>query len=416
LASTSCNALAEQLLALCLHGERWSDDLLDQLVTPACSDALFRVVVERLADLFEPRLCDVYADLFSQVIARTIPELNARDLRTRYDRVRWHRTFQGDAKQIESVFVLSRVTLGADVAITSVLLDAARRRFPQARIVLVGSQKSWELFAADPRIEHAPVSYRRAGSVRDRLAPWQALKRALAAPNSIVIDPDSRLTQLGLLPVCPEENYYFFESRACGVEGDDPLPVLAAAWARDTFGIPDAAPWIAPAAAESIKIHGRPFVTISFGVGENPAKRIADPFEAELVRHAARDAYVLIDEGAGGEEAERVQRAIAKSGAPPKRVRTFRGSFATFASAIARSDLYAGYDSAGQHVAAACGVPLLSIFAGFASPRMFTRWRPWGKGKMEVISVTGQTPAELIERAAEFLKQPLPRGRGSVKG
>jgi len=405
LASTSCSALAEQLLAICLNGEKWSGDLLDQLVTPACSDALFRVVVERLADLFEPRLCDVYADLFSQAIARSVPELNARDLRTRYDRIRWPHKFQGDAKQVETVFVLSRVTLGADVAITSVLLDAARRRFPKARIVLVGSQKSWELFAADRRIQHAAVSYRRAGSVRDRLAPWQELKRALAAPNSLVIDPDSRLTQLGLLPVCPEESYYFFESRASGSEGSDPLPVLAARWAHETFGISDAAPWIAPKAAESIKIHGRPFVTISLGVGENLDKRIADPFEAELVRHSAQNAYVLIDEGAGGEEAERVQRAIAKSGAPPKRVRTFRGSFATFASAIARSDFYIGYDSAGQHAAAACGVPLLSIFAGFASPRMFSRWRPWGKGKMEVICVTGQEPAELVQRAAELLSQ-----------
>jgi ADP-heptose:LPS heptosyltransferase len=416
LASTSCNSLAEQLLALCLNGESWTDELLDQLLTPACSDALFRVVVERMADLFEPRLCDVYADLFSQVIARSIPELNAQDLRVRYDRVRWHRKFQDDAKQVKTVFVLSRVTLGADVSITSVLLDAARRGFPHARIVLVGSQKSWELFAAERHIEHAPVSYRRAGSVRDRLARWPELKRVLAAPNSIVIDPDSRLTQLGLLPVCPEESYYFFESRARGSEGGDALPVLAAAWARDTFGIPDAAPWIAPKPAESIKIHGRPFVTISFGVGENPAKRIADPFEAELVGQAARNAYVLIDEGAGGEEAERVQRAIAKSGAPSKRVRTFRGSFATFASAIARSDLYIGYDSAGQHVAAACGVPLLSIFAGFASPRMFARWRPWGKGKIEVICVNEQGPAELIRQTAEFLKQLLPQGRGSVKG
>ena len=34
---------------------------------------LFRIVVERLADLFEPRLCSVYAELFSEVIARRIP-------------------------------------------------------------------------------------------------------------------------------------------------------------------------------------------------------------------------------------------------------------------------------------------------------------------------------------------------------
>ena len=405
MASTSCNDLAEQLLAHCLSGERWPDGALDQLATPDCSDALFRVVVERLADLFDPRLCDVYADLFSQVIADAIPELNAADLRARYDRVRWPRKFQGDPKRIETVFVLSRVTLGADVAVTSVLLDAARERFPHARIVLVGSQKSWELFAAGDRISHAPISYRRAGSVRERLAPWQELKRALSLPNSIVIDPDSRLTQLGMVPVSPEESYYFFESRAYGVETGDPLPLLALRWARETFGVDGAMPWIAPDPAEKIKIHGRPFVTMSLGVGENPDKRIAEPFEEQLVAHVAQSgAHILMDEGAGGEEAERVHRAILKSGAPPKRVRTFRGSFAAFAAAIARSQLYIGYDSAGQHVAAACGVPLLSIFAGFPSGRFFSRWRPWGRGPMQVIQVNnGESPMERCREALESL-------------
>jgi ADP-heptose:LPS heptosyltransferase len=404
LASTSCNDLAEQLLACCLAGQRWPGDLLHQLTTPDCSDALFRVVVERLADLFEPRLCDTYADLLSEVIARAIPELQAAELRARYDRVRWPRKFQGDPGRIDHVFVLSRVTLGADAAITSVLLDAARKSFPRARIALVGSQKSWELFAAAPRIEHASVSYRRSGSVRDRLALWPDLKRLLSLPNAIVIDPDSRLTQLGLLPVCPEENYYFFESRAYEAEGDDPLPLLAARWASQTFAIDGAVAWVAPRTAESIQVPGRPLVTMSLGVGENPAKRVADPFEEQLVAHVARHAHVLIDEGAGGEEAARVQRAIAKSGAPAKRVHTCRGSFAAFASVIATSDLYIGYDSAGQHIAAACGVPLLSIFAGFPSLRFFSRWRPWGKGRIEVIP-GDDAAASTLEKCSQALER-----------
>lgn len=404
MASTSCNELAGQLLAICLKGERWPDALLDKLTTPDCSDALFRVVVERLADLFDPRYCDTYAELFSVVIAGAIPDLKAAGLRARYDRVRWPRKFQGDAKSVETVFVLSRVTLGADVAVTSVLLDAAKHRFPKARIVIVGSKKSYELFAGDARIAHVPVMYRRAGSLHDRLAPWQELKRALAARNSIVIDPDSRLTQLGLLPVCPEEIYYFFESRAYGAGGGEPLPALAARWALETFAIEDAAPWIAPAPAESIKIPRRPFVTMSLGVGENPAKRIGEDFEEQLVGHVARTgANILIDEGAGGEEAVRVARALAKCGAPIERVRSFRGSFAAFAVAIRKSDLYIGYDSAGQHAAAACGVPLVSIFAGFPSDRFLARWRPWGTGAIEIVDVRNESPSEVLERAVAAL-------------
>src|SRR5690242_11599419 len=131
LASTSCNEQAAELLAICLKGERRPGALLDRLTAPDCADSLFRVVVERLADLFDPRHCDTYADLFSEVIAGSLPDLKAADLRARYDRVRWPRKFQGDVKNVETVFVLSRVTLGADVAVTSVLMDAARRRFPK---------------------------------------------------------------------------------------------------------------------------------------------------------------------------------------------------------------------------------------------------------------------------------------------
>jgi ADP-heptose:LPS heptosyltransferase len=399
LASTSCNDRAAELLACCLNGERRPDELLDTLLTPECSGALFRVVVERLADLFEPRLCDAYAELFSEIIERVLPEFRAADLVARYRRIRQPRVFSGDAR---TVFVLSRVTLGADVAITSVLLDAAKRRFPQARIVLAGSRKSWEIFAGDPRIEHLPASHLRSGSVNDRLAPWAELKQALAEHDSIVIDPDSRLTQLGLLPLCPEENYFFFESRGYGGEGDDALPVLAARWARETFGIEDARRFVAP--AHTMDIPGRAFVTMSFGVGENPAKRIDDAFETQLVAHVAGSGMrVLIDQGAGGEEAERVTRAIANSKAPADRVRTFCGPFAQFAAAIAKSDLYIGYDSAGQHVAAACAVPLLSIFAGYPSERFFARWRPISGSTAEIIKVQGDDPADILTRALAFV-------------
>lgn len=399
MASTSCNDRAADLLACCLHGERRPDGLLDSLLTPECSDALFRVVVERLADLFEPRLCDVYAELFSEIIEHVSPDIKAADLVARYRRIRRPRIFSGE---VRTVFVLSRVTLGADVAITSVLLDAAKRRFPDARIILVGTRKSWDMFAGDPRIEHLPASHVRSGSVSDRLAPWAGLKRALSEPDSIVIDPDSRLTQLGLLPVCPEENYFFFESRGYGGEGDDALPVLAARWARETFGIDRARRFVAP--AHSIDIPGRPFVTMSFGVGENPAKRVGETFEAQLVAHVSRAGmHVLIDQGAGGEEAERVSRAIANSKVPADRVRIFSGPFGQFAAAIAKSDLYIGYDSAGQHVAAACAVPLLSIFAGYPSERFFSRWRPLSGSTAEVIKVQPSDPAEALTRALAFV-------------
>jgi len=91
---------------------------------------------------------------------------------------------------------------------------------------------------------------------------------------------------------------------------------------------------------------------------------------------------VLVDKGAGGEEAERVERAVSRAGGG---VTMWEGSFAGFAAHIQKSKLYVGYDSAGGHVAAACGVPMISVFAGFPSERMFQRWRPTGGGPIRVI-------------------------------
>ena len=110
------------------------------------------------------------------------------------------------------------------------------------------------------------------------------------------------------------------------------------------------------------------------GVGENPAKRLADPFEEKLLTLLAATGLPLtIDKGAGGEEAARVEQACRRASI---QATFWEGSFAGFAALIAASSLYVGYDSAGQHVAAAAGVPSISIFAGFPAPRMFDRWRP----------------------------------------
>jgi ADP-heptose:LPS heptosyltransferase len=390
LASTSCNERAAQLLDCCLRGAAWPQALVQALAGDECSDALFRIVAEGLADRFDPALCDTYAALFAEVIA---PH-DSGALVERYRRVRIPRLIEGRARR---VFVLSRVTLGADVAVTSAILDAAKRRFPEADIYLAGPRKNWELFTADPRIRHLPVTYRRA-TLRDRLAAWPELRETLAQPDSIVIDPDSRLTQLGLLPVCPEERYYFFESRGFGGDSEDPLPVLTRRWVEQTFGIADAKPYVAVEQHPGLPKAG---ITVSLGVGENPAKRIADPFEENLLQVLAETGVPLcIDQGAGGEEAARVERAIATSGA---KVQTWQGSFAGFASMIAGSQLYAGYDSAGQHVAAACGIPLVTVFAGFSCARMFSRWQPTGPGPIRVIRVEKPDPAVVLEQVRAAL-------------
>jgi hypothetical protein len=314
-------------------------------------------VVERLGDLFEPRLCDTYQRLFTQVIERVCPELRPR--------IRRENKPCAPPESADRVYVLSRVTLGADVAVTSVLMDAAKRRYPDAEIVFVGPRKSYELFEADARVRHRPAPYARGGSLVERLRASADLR----LEDGIVIDSDSRLTQLGLISICDERNYFFFPSRAHSGDGVDRLPDIAAAWACEVFGVESAKPYVAPLPSAEPPAD----ITVSLGVGENPTKRLDDNFEHELLRALAETgASVLVDKGGSAEEHARVERAVLPG------MHTHEGPFAPFAAQIARSRLFVGYDSAGGHVGSACAIPLISIARGFVSERAAARWRPQG--------------------------------------
>jgi hypothetical protein len=382
------NTSAAKLLRLCIDGQPWTEDLLREAIAEDSGRAFFRIVVEGLGDRFEPRLCDVYARLFARVIEIVTPQFRAADLMDRYERIRQPRVCTLEPKH---VYVLSRVTLGADVCVTSVVLDAAKRRFPEANVYLVGSHKNWELFAGDNRILHHPFPYARAGSIEERLSAWPRFDDA----NSIVIDPDSRLSQLGLLPVCDEERYFFFESRAYGGDGEETLVQLTRKWVASTFEVENARNYVSPHAGPASAD-----IAISFGVGENDEKRIGDPFEEDLLRSiAAGGKSVLLDEGAGGEERDRVRRLCERVPG----VQSWSGAYAPFAYAISRAKQYVGYDSAGQHVAAACGTPLLSIFAGYPAERMFQRWRPDGPGRIDIVKVTDREPRNVLDAARQYL-------------
>jgi ADP-heptose:LPS heptosyltransferase len=348
---------SQQLLEYCLRDQSWPSDLLDRAIAEDEGRALLSIVVERLGDLFEPTLCRTYERLFRQVIERTCPEL--------IPRLRGNVDPHAAPESARRVYVLSRITLGADVAVTSVLLDAAKQRYPDAEIFFVGPRKSHEMFEADPRIRHFPAPYARSGALIDRLRA----SASLHFDDGIVIDPDSRLAQLGLISLCDERNYFFFESRSYGGSGDESLPALASRWAQEVLGVENARAFIAPIPSNEPP----PDITVSLGVGENPAKRIDGDFERDLLKALAEtSASVLVDKGGTADEHERVERALLPG------LRTHDGAFAPFAAQIARSKLYVGYDSAGQHVASAARVPLISVFKGSVSGRFFSRWRPSG--------------------------------------
>ena len=212
--------------------------------------------------------------------------------------------------RVETVFVLSRVTLGADIKITSIVLNAMKRRFPEAEIVLVGNRKSAELFSADSRISHLNADYPRTGPVPTRIQFAHDLRRQIDGPNRLVVDPDSRMTQLGLIPVCAPEHYFHFPSRGREERRSSlnlVLTELTQDWLLETFGESGEAYIATPRVA----IEGdAPRATVSLGVGDNETKRVHGDFEAQLIRALGEKFRTIwIDRGVGGNESARVTAA-----------------------------------------------------------------------------------------------------------
>ena len=414
----------------------------DPAVAQAGSDAIFRQIVEHLGDRFEAQLCDVYVRFFSQVVdfCRHLPagrslhrklwELgleNEAQFLDRANRVRRGRRCEplstAAIKRVKKVFVLSRVTLGADVAVTSVILSRMKELYRGAEVLLLGGAKAGSLFASDPLITLVPAVYNRGGTLLDRLGAWVSLTEQMArqteglAPDEyLIVDPDSRLTQLGLLPLTADDsNYYFFESRSYTSPPTEELAQLTGRWLDEVFGWQSVTtdawayrptmPYVSLSAKDCQLGHevrqARPgrLAAVNLGVGDNPAKRIADPFELDLLLALLEAGYtVLLDRGAGSEELSRSASlavalgqagksvgSVTTSGIDVAEVMTWDGSLSGFAALIAVSDLYVGYDSAGGHLAAALGVPGIDVFAGAVAPRMIERWRPWGEGEVRVV-------------------------------
>jgi hypothetical protein len=401
------------------------------------TEAIFRQVVEPLGDAFDPSCSRLYVRFFAQLLqcARALPEarwLNERlgslglvsehDLIQRVERIRT--TGAAVRDRVRKVLVLSRITLGADIAVTSVVLASALRVLPRAETVLLGSRKSGLLFAGEPRLRLRAIDYPRGGTLLQRLSAWPGLLEAaasetqgLAPEEYLIIDPDSRLTQLGMLPVAASESrYLFFDSRSFTHPPAATLADLTAAWCAERLAVdgPPARPWVSlPAdslARASVFRSSRceRCAAVNLGVGENPRKRLDEEFERTLLRALLDSGWrILLDRGEGSEELARAERIVsffrsagcvvasldetsdvpAIAAAATADVTTWLGSLAGFAALIGTSDLYIGYDSACQHLAAALGVRTVSIFAGFQSARMVERWRPSGPGVVFVIPV-----------------------------
>ncbi len=397
---------------------------------------LFERIIEPLCDGFTQRGAETYRRLFAQVVdvARLKPHcaplaeaLAAAGLHSERELLRCaapRSLTAAERERIRAVVMLSRLTLGADVAVSMPLLRYAEAAFPNAEIAFCGAEAAEVIARSCSRVSAVKVPYGRSGFLAERLNAWPALLEAVAAvrdghaPHEVlVIDPDSRLTQLGLLRPISADRYFHFPSRHYGIQATDPLAALACRWMHETFEpatTPEecrldiarhAAAWVGRMRRRCFAERPGPIISVHFGVGGNEKKRAGIEFETELLEWLVRGGHgLLLARGASREEIDesyRLCRRLADRGVRVAHLPagyadgevahcqadmwTWEADIDALLATIAHSDGFVGYDSAGQHISASLGVPTVSLFVEASGRRHAQRWTPRGRGPLQVV-------------------------------
>ncbi len=402
--------------------------------------ALFSIIIESLCDEFEELQTETYNRVMAQVITfcRKLPagkELDRslndfriscrKDLLNRIKIIRTKAKSLSRHRDIKKILILSRVTIGADVAVTSIIIQRLSERYPKAEMVLIGGGKLDEVYGGNPRIRLQKAEYEKNGGLLERLSIWQLvlniIQQELAdcpLDNTILVDPDSRLSQLGVLPIIAPEHYYFFDSRSdVSFAGNMAMAQLTNAWlnkvtGKDDFRYPTV--WLLPeplekAAAlyQKLKNNGtRRVIAINFGVGGNPRKKVGQLLEQELLLSLLQEpnTVIVLDKGFGEKElhySNSLLEAVKQKGYSiedalfaaeldsdiSRGVIGLQTRIGEIAAIIANCDEYIGYDSACQHIAAALQIPCLTIFGGSNNMRFIRRWSAFGANSCRMVHV-----------------------------
>ena len=420
-----------------------------KLINPP-AEALFSIIVESLCDDFEELQTMTYNKVMAQVITycRNVPagkELDltlndfgmysSKDLLDRINRIRINNNPLSSQKRIRKIILLSRVTIGADVAITSVVFQRLNMIFPEAQFVLIGNSKLEELYGGNPRIKIRRLAYSRKGGLLERLSSWHSALKIIQeetascpAEETILMDPDSRLSQLGVLPLFPLDRYFFFDSRSdSSFNKTMAMAELANSWLDKILGdknfcYPEV--WITRSYVDiatrfykMLRNKGaKRIIVANFGVGANPRKRVGRRLEEELLLTLLQEpnTVILLDKGFGDEELDytnTLMNTIKEQGYSVLHSSFGSGDNVGFgwgligiqsrigeiAALISKCDEFIGYDSACQHIAAALGIPCVTIFAGSNNMRFVRRWSAYGRKSSNIVHVDTLTDPSSIE-------------------
>jgi heptosyltransferase-3 len=291
---------------------------------------------------------------------------------------------------MRSVLVVVTRQIG-DVLLTTPLVRAARRRWPEARIAVLGLEGTVGMLRGNPDIQDVIAMPLRAG-------PWRHL-RLLAGlwrryDLALIADPGDRAHLMGWIAareraglLAAEGGSHWLKRRllrhAVPLAGDlgdvhvvQERLALLAPWLGDAR--PEAA--LVGPANEPLPDDLQRRLAPGYVVVHTPSmwrykQWPADHFRELIGLLALAGRQVVLTGGPADSDRETV--AAMEGAAPPGQlVDAGLLDFNQVAGLLRGAALYIGPDTSVTHLAAACGIPVLTIF-GPTNPQ---RWAPWPQG------------------------------------
>lgn len=425
---------------------------------------ILKSVLEPLKDSFGIEEEEIYLYFFSTLIDQLIekseklkfffnefgiPKKNRREyiIKRYFNALKnLHTLTNEDKSKIKEVFILSRATIGADALITGIILSKIKKEMPFTNITFIDSLGIGGALFNIPKIKNITefkneqdelISLkwnRNEFSLLERLNYsadlWTFLKsktKKLNKTEYLIIDPSTRLSQTGLMPVSPLFSYFlmpFHMLKENPITNEDckeiySLGDLTNIYLDKIFGKSEKIyPCLYLNTNEENKIKSlwqklslnKDFVTIVHLGGEPESKWLSEEFEINLLRNLIEKKLkpILIRTPNRKEEEknkcliEMLEKGnkkivqieegenIENEDTSKADIYTFKGSISSFAPLIKNAQLYIGYDSLGQHLAAALEIPLITIFAGHINKVFLRRWTPFSKKINSIIEVNKQ--------------------------
>ena len=289
------------------------------------------------------------------------------------------------------ILVIATRQIG-DVLLTTPLVRAARRRWPQARIEVIGFAGTLGMLRGNPDIDQLVETPARLGWT----GFWRLVRMLWRAYDlALITQPGDRAHLMGwfaarrrsgILPAGHGSNWWkrLLLDHAIVSAGDhgsghvvaEKLALLAP-WQDDTAGIPAVVPPPATPLPDDVEQALQPGFVAVHAPSMWPYKQWAPESYRQLVAALLARGHQVVLTGSAG---PRDQACIAplRDLAPAPRLLDVSGrlDFNQLSGLLARAALYVGPDTSVSHLAAAAGVPTIAVF-GPTNPQ---RWSPWPAG------------------------------------